>query len=275
MKKKLIVSLCLCVMMSATFLGCNQGNDKKENSTQVSQGQNINKDNAEEYIEKMYKKLIDKSITYDELWDDYISETTVKSGYITKDNFVKNLESIEFANNVVRTDVKVVSSEEVAENVIKVNAILKYTANGEEQSEELVEYVIKEGNELKYLLNGVLSIKELGSSNVDSINYNNINAVTFADGLGIVMNVENAYSNSISLGWVEGSDVILKTDKGEYTTALNMIKIDRGQSQAIQVKFDNAEGKIEGLEINKINYLNSNGLPENNNAEGVTHTIEI
>lgn len=278
MKKQIVLiinTLCITTLFNLTGCGKNNVESNKENTlvtTTEQKKENIN--NPEEYIEKMYRGLINKEITYEDLWDDYISDISKNSGIEDKESFIDNSEANDFRNNIVRTNIKVLSSEQINDNIFKVTSILKYTINGEEQSSDLVEYVINENNNFKYIYNGIISKEEIGSTTIENINYNNVSVVNYVEGMGISMNLENKYDNAISLGWVDGSTIVLKTDKGEYSFTLNPIRIDGGQTQNVEVKFENVEGTMESIIINNINYLNNRGLPEDFTG-GNTHTIEF
>lgn len=280
MKKQLILILgALCITVS--LLGCGGSNTNTMNSNEdtlvVNQEEEVEEDkadNPEEYIENMYKALINKDITFQDMWDDYFSDTTKNSGIIDRKTYIENKETNDFKNNIVRTDIKVVSSEQMKDNIYKVKSILKYTVNGEEKSEDLVDYVIKENNNLRYLSDGVLDVNELGNSVIENINYNNVKKINYVEGLGIIMNIENKYDNPIALGWVNGPTIILKTDKGEYTSTLNPIRIDRGQTQNIEIKFEDVQGEIESITINNINYLDNRGLPTDHTG-GTSHTLQL
>lgn len=278
MKKQIVLIITtLCITTLFNLTGCEKNNiESNEKNVLVTSAdkkkENIN--NPEEYIEKMYRGLINKEITYEDLWNDYISDISKNGGICDKESFIDNSEANDFRNNIVRTDIKVLSSEQINDNIFKVKSILKYTINGEEQSSDLVEYVINENNNFKYIYNGIISKEEIGSTTIENINYNNVSVVNYAEGMGISINVENKYDNAISLGWTDGSTIVLKTDRGEYSSTLNPIRIDRGQTQNVEVKFENVEGTMKRLIINNINYLNNRGLPEDFTG-GNTHTIEF
>lgn len=279
MKKQLILILgVLC--MTASLLGCGGSNtntiNSKEDAAVINQEEVKDKtDNPEEYIQNMYTKLMNKEITYEDMWDDYISDTFKNGGIIDKKTCIENSEAYEFKNNLVYTEVKAISSEQVTDNIFKVRTMLRFTANGQEMSNDYFEYVINENGNLKCIPEGKLSLKEIGNSVIENINYNNIKKINYVEGLGIIMDIENKYDNAIELGGFGNyPTIILKTDKGEYTSTLNPIKIGRGQTQTIEIKFEEAQGEIESITINNINYLNDRGLPQDHTG-GASHTLQL
>lgn len=273
MKNKIIAILTItCIIASTNLIGCAQKNN--ENNKELAQTTQKSQEKPEEFIEKMYKGLIDNKFTYENIWDDYFSETSKDLEIYSKEKYVSSAKEYDYKNNIVRTDIMVVSSEQIKENIFKVKSILKYTENGKEMHSDLYEYVIKENNKFKYLLNGIMSVKKQTDTKIENINYKNINVINYVDGIGISTDIVNQYSNGIKFGWVEGSNITLKTDKGEYSYTPNTIQIQKGQTQNLSVKFNNAEGTPQELTINNVNYLDNGGLPIDQTG-GKSHKIVI
>ncbi|SFD05165.1 hypothetical protein [Clostridium uliginosum] len=273
MKNKIIAVLAItCIITSFNLIGCTE--KKNETSQGVVKTTQEKQETAEEYVEKMYKGLIDKKLTYENLWEDYFSKTSKNIDMLNKKTYVSNAEANDFKNNIVRTDIKIVSSEEVKEGIFKVKSILKYTVNGKENSEDLIEYVIKENNELKYLPQGIMSVEKHMNTTINNINYQNVNVVNYVEGIGISTDMVNQSESGIALGWADGPTVILKTDKGEYSYKLNTTKVGIGQTKNISIYFDKAEGTPQEVVINNINYLGNTGLPKDYTG-GQTQNIVI
>lgn len=278
MKRKIIAILTTgCIIASFNLIGCAKNNpqtSKESTKTETVAAVEEKQEKPEEVIEKMYRGLIDKKLTYENIWDDYVSDTSKNLGTITKEAYLDSTDARDYKNNIVQTDIKVMSSEQVKDNIFKVKSILKYTVNGKENTNDLIEYVIKENDKLKYLIDGILSIEKHSDSTIENINYKNFNIINYVDGIGISTDIVNKYSNGIALGWSGGPNITLKTDKGEYSCTPNTIQIQKGQTQNISVKFNNAEGTPQELVINNINYLNNNDLPKDQTG-GQAHTIVI
>lgn len=272
MKKIITILMITCTIASTNLIGCAQKNN--DNSKEVAQATQNNQEKPEEFIEKMYKGLINKKLTYENIWDDYISDTSKNLGTMTKESYLNSTEARDFENNIVYTDVKVLSSEQVKDNIFKVKSILKYTINGKEKSEDLNEYIIKEDNKLKYLEEGAVSVEKHEDTTIENINYKNIKVINYIDGIGISTDIVNQAENGIAFGWADGSTITLKTDKGEYSYTLNTMKIQKEQTQNLSIKFNNAEGKPQELAINNVNYLDNRGLPKDQTG-GQAHKIVI
>lgn len=275
MKRKIILVLTAgCIIASFNLIGCSKNNNQTNKEATPMETVSTVQEKPEEFIEKMYKGLIDKKLTYENIWDDYMSDTTKNLGTITKESYLNSTEARDFKNNIIYTDVKVLSSEQVKDNIFKVKSILKYTVNGKENTEDLIEYVIKENDKLKYLTDGAISVQSKEDVTMENISYKNIKATNYVDGIGISFDLVNQYENGIALGWVDGSTITLKTDKGEFSYTINPEKIQKGQTQNVPVKFNNAEGTPQELVINNVNYLNNRGLPKDQTG-GQVQTIVI
>lgn len=275
MKRKIILVLTAgCIIASFNLIGCSKNNNQTNKEATPMETVSTVQEKPEEFIEKMYKGLIDKKLTYENIWDDYMSDTTKNLGTITKESYLNSTEARDFKNNIIYTDVKVLSSEQVKDNIFKVKSILKYTVNGKENTEDLIEYVIKENDKLKYLTDGAISVQSKEDVTMENISYKNIKTTNYVDGIGISFDLVNQYENGIALGWVDGSTITLKTDKGEFSYTINPEKIQKGQTQNVPVKFNNAEGTPQELVINNVNYLNNRGLPKDQTG-GQVQTIVI
>lgn len=275
MKNKIITILIItCTIASINLMGCAQKNGDNSKEVEVVQTTQESKEKPEEFIEKMYKGLIDKKLTFENIWEDYFSDTSKNMEMFNKKAYVENSEGNDFKNNIIRTNIKVLSSEQVEDNIFKVKSILKYTINGQEKSEDLTEYVIKENNKLKYLTQGVISVEKHADTTIENIGYKNVSIINYVEGIGISIDIVNQSENEIALGWVTGYTVTLKTDKGEYSSTLNNIKIPEGQKQNIVVQFNNAEGTPKEMIINNINYLDNRGLPKDQTG-GKAHKIVV
>ncbi|OOM16684.1 hypothetical protein [Clostridium saccharobutylicum] len=275
MKRKIILVLTAgCIIASFNLIGCSKNNNQTNKEATPMETVSTVQEKPEEFIEKMYKGLIDKKLTYENIWDDYMSDTTKNLGTITKESYLNSTEARDFKNNIIYTDVKVLSSEQVKDNIFKVKSILKYTVNGKENTEDLIEYVIKENDKLKYLTDGAISVQSKEDVTMENISYKNIKAINYVDGIGISFDLVNQYENGIALGWVDGSTITLKADKGEFSYTINPEKIQKGQTQNVPVKFNNAEGTPQELVINNVNYLNNRGLPKDQTG-GQVQTIVI
>ncbi len=231
---------------------------------------------AEECVEKMYRGLIEKKLTYENIWDDYFSETTksLDSSVLDRKKFIEENKTSDFKKDIVYTDMMISSTQEVKDNIFEVKVIIKYKSNGKEVSEDKDFFVINENNQFKILYQGIMSVEKHADVTINNIVYKNINIMNYVQGMGINIDVVNDSENAISLGYAGDSTDILKTDKGEYSCKLQFLKIEKGQTTKVSLFFSNADGSPKEVLINNIYYLNDKGLATDKN-DAKTHEVII
>lgn len=231
---------------------------------------------AEECVEKMYRGLIEKKLTYENIWDDYFSETTknIDSSVLDRKEFIAENKTNDFKKSNVYTDVMVSSTQEVKDNIFEVKVSIKYKSNGKEVSEDKYFFVINENNQFKILYQGIMSVEKHADVTIDNIVYKNINIINYIQGIGIKMDVVNNSESAISLGYSGDSTDVLKTDKGEYSYKLPFSKIEKGQTIKVPLFFSNVDGSPQEVLINDIYYLDAIGLAKDKN-DAKTHRVVI
>ena len=270
MKNKAVIILTLiCVVISLSLTGCNKNTNETKEDTEIEQT------TPEKFLLNMYSSFIDKKPVYGDIYDNLIAQKSKDLNIFSKEQYVSDSETRDFKNNIVYTDIKVISSEKITKEIYKVKSLVKSTVNNIQQTEDSTDYVVEENGEFKILIGGYLSIKKCSDQSVNDIQYNNIKLIECVESSAISFDITNKTNKIIKIGWAAMPTLQLKTDKGEFLSTLDScVRMNSGESKNIFVNFKNSEGTPKEVSLNNINILNIRGLPMDN-LGGETHILSL
>ena len=242
-----------------------------ENTLEPAVGQ------PEDVIAEIYNGLVRKSLTWENIWDSYVSDLSKSLGFMTRDQFVDAGRAQE-QNNIVYTGYSFVSKEDLGGGIYKINCVISFTssASDSEAQQTLVEYVTEENGAYKYLISGVTDYKEYSNLSDEAVRLENVAVYTMAESIYITFDVVNKSPASYSLGWVSGANVTLSTGEGEYHLTMNEpLKVPAGATQSCVCNFAGAKGAVRALTMFNVLERSSSGLPLDASATGTSLTASF
>ncbi len=215
----------------------------------------------EKFVEDFYKKVIDKEITPEEIYDNYISQTSKDVLGITKEEYVADYN--EANTNLEITDVSILSSN-AYDKAVAVKREVEATVNGEETTEINFDYVIEENGEMKFLQYG--SYEKVSVDGTFGTGELSITTDEFFIGVNNVvvhMIIDNASSKTFSLGHNLDGVLVVETTEGSYTADITQVPVRPGVSSSGIKVVDNVKGEVLKISLQNVYETDTQSQPLN------------
>lgn len=228
-------------------------------------------DNAKDLMEYLMEQKQNNQFEYAEIWDNYISDTTKKSGIITKEEYVANGQEADFKSNTTLTDYMIKEPVKLKETVYSVESVAKYDSG---KSENIKTYAINENGVYKLLLDGVISTTKFLDSSSSKLTLTNVEEYECVEGVVLKYSLVNNSSMDIQQGWAGASSADIVTDSGKSSSSFtDRPKTLSGNTNDQTCSFANVFGTIKTFTLNNIIELSDSGLPSSLDVSGRSYTF--
>lgn len=267
MKSKLYMLLILSILCTS-ITGCSNDKQDESNIEKISvdnKTESITTANetkttisAEESLIEMLEANKENNI---ETASSYLSNDYFEILDISKDEFISSMEKNRFESNLEITDYMIFNQQDIDDSTKRFDVSIKASDGS---SNDYVYALTNKTGEWKVIPDGYLSFKDysyesLSNDGLDMVLVKEIDSLT---GKTLLFDINNNSSSSYSLGWASAPNIIVTTDRGNYTfNNPSPVKLEIGHSERSYINIPGAVGDIQKITMTNVNKLNNSGLP--------------
>ena len=253
MKKHLkILAAALLVAFAASFsVGCNTNTGAKS------------------FVQGYYKKWIKGTMTAEESYDNYISQTSKDLLNIDRDTYIREMEENMRSQSIKYKSVEVNNVVSYNDDIYKLMVTIKASTNGVDNTITTTEYVINENGKYKFLQYGVSS-KELVETSFNTRNFGMGIDVLYTGPDKIMMNMiaNNPTTTAYAVGFEGNAKIVVDTENGPVEKTLDGTNIVKPVTDVKgRQDVEGVSSKVKRITVYNVYELDGKNQPKNlNNA---------